>query len=1109
MPDLDIIPQGLPEKADKEPVIYNRALPELKSFSVPEVKGWEYKDYRKWTDIVKPFDDEITTKLEERKKTIEEGVALGAYTPEHADNLLNEEYDSIYKEYEPKISQATKPMFENRRVAKVDKVHDIITKETKPAVILGEVYNQANLGQVETGLMNIEDEINKKQQEISGYTDNQPEEKQRVEYEIKLLESQKARLEKLSPTVRPVQVDRTKEGNSTVVDKYGVEGRVVENMFIPEGIIYDQDKLKEGDIIDAPDASKIWFKTVKEGRDYYLGVDNTEITFNDGTKGKPQAFRVYNDNGEIKLDPVKKEDIKKAVLPVQKAPEASMDELANSMNLLTNATGSTIFEGILRKTDKGFESSIYGEQDNDAKQLAQFFYSKPELAKEFGKWAKENAWGTAFSKAGTDSDFGANEVNRLLDQFFKEKKQEKESLIQQTGITNSEAQTVYSAQSALEKNQYAFLKYKERALSQIKSIEDQLKKNPSQELKDKREHLIAAYKQSHENYNKVYEINSPLLDKASTPEFNNYNRLRKEHDDLEEQRILNNRYFRDYVPSVKEQADETIVSQQGKIGYVGPNDIPKVVGEAVVGKLLKMVTGTAAFFSDGETLDRTDYYDTKAANYINSQKYKEVDDKGNTLWSGYLTNRLQDAASAGVDMATMVLAPEVSWFGKSAYLNRLPGLFAVMSASNYNDAYNDAKEAGITSPEGRHGYALGNMFINAAAEGIFDVKALIKGGLNIEAIDLLKKKYKGELTGFLPLLAEEATRKEGIIGILKTAKDFAKIHLSPKGIANSFIQSAEEFLFEESITNAGVQLFNVGINRMTRSNLDENVFTGKSIKDLFFTGLIMAPFMGAGQSMNTALSLRDGKNIMYQVAEEVGYDKVYEQLKYIKEQYNKGEAPKGTDITIVNDMLERMPYLSLLKKPDGVSESKWFLLRDHIAERGVLSDKMRGSNDALKPYFRDQIKEVDQSIESIMLLPDEILQDKKTEIEQVVKENLSNTINTKYEKEERQEKLLTTEQSEPVPAPTVPVLSSLQQELESLPTPEVIQQQKQQEIKSSLPAVNMTFIGEKSLLNRSVGVTFEHAETGEQIVKKVQVGKIQAGIQARFEILKKLIDCIN
>lgn len=950
------------------PEITNRAVPALNFFQAPEVPGWEYEDYRKWVDEVQPFDKEIGEQIQGKQKELEEAVSIGAITPRYADNQLQEFSEALFQEVEPRIVQATKKMFTIPRVEKIEKKEKLIDIKD-PVQFETELYNPADYGQIESKLNTLESRRQKAEAQLNALPDNEAERRVELETEIALIDSQKRQFK--LPTVKPIYVDKEGEGNVYVVDGQGAENRVVERKFIPEGPVYDQDQLKEGDIIDLPQVSKVWFKTNKGGQDYFLGVDTQEYKFKDGTKERPQGFRVYKENGELKLEPLKQVGIDQVFTPANKDEAIDPNELADRMELYSKQTGSNIFTTILYKEqvdgNTRLRSGLYGDFVDDYNELAEYFYNRPELATEFGKWAKENAWDKAYMDERSTPD-----IQRVMNAFFDSKKEEKMKLREQTGIKDTDARLAYEAQGVIERNQVKFLEYKERKLKEIESLREEYKRNPSEDLKNKTEKLIAAYNKSYENYKTFAESQGQYLGIASDPSFVKYDKISKEIDDLEEARILNNKYFRANIPSTERLAAGAAKTQ---VGDATVGSAIESVNNAVVGKLGQMITGMAGFFSDGETYGRVNYYSDIVKNFNNSQRFREEDANGKTIWKNYLTNRAQDAGQAGVDIASMILAPEVKWF-KSSYLNRLPGLFGTISATNYNQAYNEAKEAGL-SGEGRHAYAMGNMLINTMFEGMFDVKKLFKG-LDTNAIDVLRQRYKGEVGKHLPEIVNQATRKQGLLNLVTTARDFAKVNFSPKGLANSFISSAEEMILEEGLTDAALNLFNIGINRAFRTNLDEEVFTEKSMKDLFFTGLIMAPFMGAGRSLNTAISLNDGKNVIYQVANEVGYDKVIGQLQLI---------PKGNEIA--EELLREMPYAATIKKPEDISDDRWFFLQEKTAKRQFLAAKIDQMSEPLKPYYKEQVRMMDEEIQNIMSLPEEAIVKRRAEVEGSFKESLT------------------------------------------------------------------------------------------------------------------------
>jgi hypothetical protein len=981
MQELDPIQEPIEQKFDPSnvgqikplahtPEITNRAVPQLNFFQAPEVPGWGYEDYRKWVDEVQPFDKQIGEQIQSKQKELEDALAIGAITPAYADSQLQQYSETLFQEAEPRIVQATRKMFTLPRVEKIEQKEKLVDIKD-PVKFEAELYNPADYGQTESKLNILEARRQKAEAQLNNLPDSEAERRVELETEIALIDSQKKQLQ--LPTVKPINVERG-EGTAYVVDGQGQESRVVERKFIPEGPVYDKDQLKAGDIIDLPNASKIWFKTSKGGQDYFLGVDTKEYKFKDGTKEKPQGFRVYDDNGELKLEPIRQVDIAQAFIPARRDKAIDPNELADRMALYTKKTGSDIFTTILRKEEVDgktrLRSGLYGDFQDDFNELAEYFYNRPELATEFGAWVKDNVWDKAYMDSKSTPD-----IQRVINAFFDAKKEEKISLRNQTGISDTDARLAYEAQGSVERNQAKFIEYKERKLKEIQSLRDEYKRNPSEDLKNKTEKLIAAYNKSYENYKKFAENQGQYLNVAANPSFVKYDRISKEIDDITEARILNNKYFSANIPSTERLAVSNAKAKDGQLENANLTTAPFSVSNAVVGKVGKMFTGIAGFFSDGETYDRADYYTDIVNNFNATQRFKETDTNGKTLWKNYLTNRAQDAGQAGVDIATMVFAPEVKWFN-SAYLNRLPGLFATISATNYNDAYNEAKEAGI-GVDGRHAYAVGNMLINTMFEGMFDVKKLFKG-LDVDAIDVLKAKYKGEVGKHLPEIVNEATRKQGLINLVTAARDFAKINFSPKGLANGFISSAEEMIAEEGLTDAALNLFNIGINRAFRTNLNEQVFTEKSMKDLIFTGLIMAPFMGAGKSMNTALSLQDGKNVLYQVANEVGYDKVIGQLQII-----------AKDNVMAQDLLREMPYAATIQKPEDITEDRWFFLQEKTARRQFLAAKIDQMSDPLKPYYKEQVKAMDEEINNIMSLPEEAIQKRREEVEGSFKEQLT------------------------------------------------------------------------------------------------------------------------
>ena len=189
------------------PEITNRAVPQLNFFQAPEVPGWEYDDYRKWVDEVKPFDKDISDQMTAKQKELEEAVNIGAITPETANIQLQEYGDNLFSEYEPRIVKATKKMFTLPRVEKIEKKEKLI--ETKDPVQFKaefetDLYDPADIGQTETKLNTLEQRRQKAEAALNELPDSEAERRQELQTEIALIDSQKKRFQ--VPTVKPIFV---------------------------------------------------------------------------------------------------------------------------------------------------------------------------------------------------------------------------------------------------------------------------------------------------------------------------------------------------------------------------------------------------------------------------------------------------------------------------------------------------------------------------------------------------------------------------------------------------------------------------------------------------------------------------------------------------------------------------------------------------------------------------------------------------------------------------------------------------------------------------------------------------------------------------------------
>lgn len=101
-------------------------------------------------------------------------------------------------------------------------------------------------------------------------------------------------------------------------------------------------------------------------------------------------------------------------------------------------------------------------------------------------------------------------------------------------------------------------------------------------------------------------------------------------------------------------------------------------------------------------------------------------------------------------------------------------------------------------------------------------------------------------------------------------------------------------------------------------------------------------------------------------------------------------------------------------------------------------------------------------------------------------------------------------QTQPATATINTNIQQFESELETLPTEESIEVERQAEVqKASKPVLEMEYIPDSKLKGKQVNVVLENAETGESITTKQKASSVMASIRARAELLQKLNNCIG
>lgn len=1181
MPDTqDLQPVGAEPKGFQEPVFFmpnpkepkmsNVMVPWLNLFELPEVKGWDADDYRNLQMKLKPFEDEIIKESNRYQidfaKSMEDfGKSIGGVKrPDGVWQFTNNEQiqqfetfqqqqaqaykqatESLNAKANQQFTQALKDTIKPNTLKRIERKHEAITKGVEPKLFEATLpdYDPDELTKQDTEFARIQNRIDVLNQKLSETTDADVNQREVLQNDISNLERQKALYSK--PGVQQDQVD------FTGVKNVYVDGKPADINFAYQKA-YNLDNLKEGDIILAPEQKSMIPVYRKRGdKLIYFNIPvQQRFKDEDGKYGDQEvySYRVWNKDGELRLEPQLKPSVDQGneQQPVAKdvpevmvqAPGKSNErpELKRFMSELEKED-PVLWGSFSSLTGSGGMEWVTNTPIRDGQAIANFLYNRPKYAKEFAAYVADyikNKEEGAFQAINTSSPL---DWKRMIDMFNKSKSDEIEQRKEALGISPVEYQNFTEATNRAMVNQQAFQQYSNRIKSEITAVEEQLKQSPnSQALKERRNKLVATYNKSYENYSEKYRQLSDYIGQfTADPNFAKYVKLDEEKAEVSRQNFLLGRMVASTAPTIQELEDSQIqpLFKKEYDGVANPISAGfRTLKGAAIGTA-RFGLGLAGIFDDPDTIGYIDFLKEKNANNLEALKYNEKRPDGSTNWNAKVLNWAVDAGGTIPDLVATFVAPEIRAAGWAKNLpgavRRFPGLWLTMGLPQYNDAYEEAKNAGIQSVAGRRFYALMSTAVEAATESFFDLPGFVKG-INKEAIDQFRTRARGYLMENLDDILRVETREKALSDMGRQIGSFARNLVSKQGIGEAANMFSQEFLIEENLSLIGKDLLNTSTNAITGSKLDEDIFTFNNVVDMLGTGLILAPLLSAPRSWNGASLVYDRESNIYRAIEQHGFSNVYKGISLLKKQIDEGKTPEGVDEALVNKLYTEMPYINTLSRPADIPKEKWTLISPFMARYKMAEEKMKESPGPLKEGYRTMMKEASEKIAAVMGLSEEqtksaiqeidsnteatvkdVLKKEQPTVEQPVESNqVSNEAPVAEVVDNQMQQPEVVEQNNEAEELRIQQVAQVEQELRQLPTPEQVETQKTEEINAaSKPVFNMEFTPEKQLGNKKIKVTFEDAETGEQTVREVPAGKLQASVKARFEVMQKISNCIG
>jgi hypothetical protein len=373
--------------------------------------------------------------------------------------------------------------------------------------------------------------------------------------------------------------------------------------------------------------------------------------------------------------------------------------------------------------------------------------------------------------------------------------------------------------------------------------------------------------------------------------------------------------------------------------------------------------------------------DNEIDRYTRVQMLPETNSNGTFSFKNYTLNLFNMSGTAGFDLVSTLLAPEVRLIkGASAaakYVNRFPGLFGVFTSGHFYDEWENAERAGMKGTSSILTHIVAKNLVQTALENLVNVKDVFPQ-MKVSTKEL-RSRFNNELNKVMTEVSGNVKFSDYGAAIYNTLKD-----LSPK-VANFALK---EFGLEEN-----GQLFVEGLqNRVTNGignyNFDEDVFNIRSVIDNIGVGLTLGPLVLLGGSARAVGNRRS--ETVYSLVDEYGYDKVYNSLLDLRNsKANKVPGSEKIDEKFVNDMIKELPISLSLKKPESISDVKWLSIRSTLAKKESLLSQMKTSPESMRPVFQSQIDQLDANIGTIMSTSDEALSDafRKDAVEIIKDEN--------------------------------------------------------------------------------------------------------------------------